>query len=59
MPEETFGNEVSKKKSTTQDILEYIPDWIPGVAALREQKKRIEGTSTKKVKKETPFGEYK
>ena len=58
MAEETFGTEVSKKKSTTEEILDWIPDWIPGVAELREQKKRVEGTSTKKTKKETSWGEY-
>lgn len=58
MEEETFGNEISKKKSTIEDVINWIPEWIPGVAELREQKKRVEGTSTKKTKKETSWGEY-
>jgi hypothetical protein len=46
--------ETSKKgkKSAT----DYIPDWVPGVGALREQKKRIEGTTTKKTKRDTGSG---
>ena len=54
----TFGNEISKKKTTTQDILEYIPGWTPGVTPLKDMRKRIEGTSKKKTKREIPWGEY-
>ena len=51
-------NETSKRKSTAQDILEYLPDWLPGVGAVKESRKRIEGKSKAKKKRETPFGEY-
>ena len=57
MAEETYP-EVSKKKSSPQDLLEYLSEWIPGVTELKEMKKRIEGKSEKKIKKETPWGEY-
>jgi hypothetical protein len=46
--------ETSKKGK--KSAMDYIPDWVPGVGALREQKKRIEGTSTKKQKKDTGAG---
>lgn len=48
------NNETSKKGK--KSAMDYIPDWVPGVGALREQKKRIEGTSTKKQKKDTGSG---
>ena len=58
MADESLIPEFSKKKSKIEDFMEYIPDWIPGVSALREQKKRIQGTSKAKKKKDNPFGEY-
>ena len=58
MAEEIYGAEVSKKKTITENIVDYIPDWIPGITELRDMKKRIEGKSEKKIKKEIPFGEY-
>jgi len=60
MAHETLNEtpEVSKKKSTVENVLDYIPSWIPGVGAVRESKKRIEGRSTAKKKKDNPFGEY-
>jgi hypothetical protein len=60
MPEDGYlsYNETSKKRSTRQDILDYIADWIPGGKELKEMRKRIEGKSTKKHKKDNPWGEY-
>lgn len=52
--------EISRKgkRKSDESWMDYIPDWIPGVSELKEQKKRIQGESQKKIKKETPWGEY-
>jgi len=58
MEKENSTPEVSKKRSSAQDFLEYIPDWVPGIGAMKESRKRIEGKSTKPKKKDNPFGVY-
>lgn len=57
MADETFGTEVSKKKSTIENIIEWIPEWTPGVAEMKAAKARIEGKIPKKGRKEL-MGEY-
>ena len=34
--------EVSKKKSTVEDVTEQIPGWIPGVNLMKKRKKPLE-----------------
>lgn len=59
---EEYGPEVSKRRGTTihdvKKIIEEVPVLRDAVRHVEEMRKRIEGTSEKKEKKETPFGEY-
>lgn len=39
--------EVSKKKSTIENITDHIPDWIPGVPQLKATVKQLQDTTPK------------
>ena len=50
--------EVSKKKSTVEDVREWITGWMPGDKTATVGKKRIKSTSKTKKKKYNSLGEY-
>jgi hypothetical protein len=51
--EETY-NEISKKKSTLENIIDWIPDWVPAAPDLKNAKNKL-----KDMRERSERGEHK